>query len=448
MFKNWKAILMLAIPSIFSFATMTVTGTINLIVVGQLGAVMIAIVGVSNIIMYNSWALFSGIGHTVNYLVAQSYGAGENRKAVERTYLALYICVGVFLIICIVGTLASGFLLRLITGMKDIAETGEFYVQLRFYAMGFGIFSFVFHGFFRGIGDTRTPAYLTLISSIIMIFLTYVLTYGIYGFPKLGLDGAGWAFLIGEAVGFLGCVYVFFVRLNKSFITRLRVTFRRDESRLILQESGKLGIQEFALSASMFIFTMFVARLGQNALAANEIALNVMSFGFMPAFAFGATATILVGQQIGKGNPLMGRRLGTETAILGSIMLITIGIIEFFFAEPIARLFSPDPEIFHLVTRLIMISAFLQLFDGFLNFYAGGLRGIGDTTFLMKASFFFGVIIFVPLSYILIFVLDLGSVGAWLSLYTFLTLFALSVTIRYYRTDWSNVRLKTSHPHV
>lgn len=442
MFKNWKAILLLAIPSIFSFATMTVTGTINLIVVGQLGATLIAIVGVSNIIMYNGWALFSGIGHTVNYLVAQSYGAGEYRKAVERTYLALYVCLGVAVIVCTAGTIGSGFFLQVITGMSDIAETGEAYVRLRFYAMAFGIFSFVFHGFFRGIGDTRTPAYLTLISCVIMVFLTYVLTYGVYGFPELGLEGAGWAFLFGEGIGFLGCVYVFFVSLNKRFNTRIRVTIRRDESKLILLESGKLGIQEFALSISMFIFTMFVARLGQNALAANEIALNVMSFGFMPAFAFGATATILVGQQVGKGNPLMGRRLGTETAILGSIMLITIGIIEFFLAEPIARLFSPDPEIFHLVTRLIMISAFLQLFDGLLNFYAGGLRGLGDTTFLMKVSFFFGVLIFVPLSYILIFVLDLGSIGAWLSLYTFLTLFALSVTIRFYRTDWLSVRYK------
>jgi MATE family multidrug resistance protein len=442
MFKNWKAILFLAIPSILSFATMTVTGTINLIVIGQLGATLIAIVGVSNIIMYNGWALFSGIGHTVNYLVAQSYGAGEYRKAVERTYLALYVCLGVALIVCLAGTIGSGFFLRLITGMSDIAETGEVYVRLRFYAMAFGIFNFVFHGFFRGIGDTRTPAYLTLISCVVMIFLTYVLTYGVYGFPELGLEGAGWAFLIGEAIGFLGCVYVFFGRLNKRFNTRLRVTIRRDESKLILLESGKLGIQEFALSISMFIFTMFVARLGQNALAANEIALNVMSFGFMPAFAFGATATILVGQEVGKGNPLMGRRLGTETAVLGSIMLITIGIIEFFLAEPIARLFSPDPEIFHLVTRLIMISAFLQLFDGLLNFYAGGLRGLGDTTFLMKISFFFGVIVFVPLSYVLIFVFDLGSIGAWLSLYTFLTLFALSVTIRFYRTDWLSVRLK------
>jgi MATE family multidrug resistance protein len=442
MFKNWKAILLLAIPSIFSFATMTVTGTINLIVVGQLGATIIAIVGVSNIIMYNGWALFSGIGNTVNYLVAQSHGAGDNRKAVQRTYLALYVCLGVALIVIAAGTFGSGFFLQVVTGMTDVAETGAVYVQLRFYALAFAIFSFVFHGFFRGIGDTRTPAYLTLISCVIMVFLTYALTYGKYGFPELGLDGAGWAFLVGEGIGFVGCAYVFFIRLNKQYNTRLRVHVQRDEAKLILQESGKLGIQEFALSISMFIFTMFVARLGQHALAANEIALNVMSFGFMPAFAFGATATILVGQQVGKGTPLMGRRLGTETAILGSIFLLTIGIIEFFLAEPIARMFSPDPEIFELVTRLIMISAFLQMFDGFLNFFAGGLRGLGDTTFLMKASFFFGVVLFIPLSYVLIFVADLGSVGAWLSLYTFLTLFSLSVMIRFYRTDWVNVRLK------
>jgi MATE family multidrug resistance protein len=443
-FTNWKTILLLAIPSIFSFATMTVTGTINLIIVGQLGAVLIAIVGVSNIIIYNIWALFSGIGHTVNYLVAQSYGAGEYRKVVERTYLALYLCLAVALIVCAVGTLFSGFLLRLITGMSDLAEIGEVYVRLRFYALALGIFSFVFHGFFRGIGDTRTPAYLTLLTCVIMIFLTYVLTYGVYGFPELGLEGAGWAFLIGELIGFLGCIYVYLIRLNKKYTTRANVSFHRNELKLITQESGKLGIQEFALSVSMFIFTMFVARLGQYALAANEIALNVMSFGFMPAFAFGATATILVGQQVGKGNPIEGRRLGTETAILGSIFLIIIGVLEYFFAEPIAKLYSPEPEIFLLVTRLIMISAFLQLFDGLLNFYAGGLRGIGDTSFLMRSSFFYGVIVFVPLSYFLIFVLDLGSIGAWLSLYTFLTLFALSVTIRYYRTDWLSVKLKNA----
>jgi MATE family multidrug resistance protein len=444
MFTNWKNILLLAIPSIFSFATMTVTGTINLILVGQLGAIMIAIVGVSNIIMYNAWALFSGIGHTVNYLVAQSYGAKEYRQAVERTFIALYVCVGVALLVSIVGLVGSGPLLHLITGDPDMARTGDTYVKLRFLALALGIFSFVFHGFLRGIGDTKTPAVLTLLGSAVMVYLTYTMTYGHHGFPELGLEGAGWAFLIGELIGFVGCLFVFFIRLNKRYQTRSMVTFNKAESQLILLESGKLGVQEFALSISMFIFTMFVARLGTEALAANEIALNVMSLGFMPAFAFGATATILVGHEIGRSEPLKGRRMGTDVAVLGSVFMLIIGIIEFIFAKQIACIYSTDPDIIQLVAKLITISAFLQLFDGVLNFYAGGLRGIGDTTFLMKTSFICGVGIFVPMAYVFIFVLDWGSIGAWISLYAFLTLFASAVMIRFYRTDWLQVTLKTS----
>lgn len=200
------------------------------------------------------------------------------------------------------------------------------------------------------------------------------------------------------------------------------------------------------MSVSMFIFTMFVARLGTHALAANEIALNVMAFGFMPAFAFGTTATILVGQEIGKGNPLVAKRAGTDTAVLGSLFMLLLGLIEFVLAEPIARLYTDDPKVYELTASLIKTSAFLQVFDGLLNFYAGGLRGIGDTTFLLRTSFLLGCFFFIPLTYVLTFVLNLSSIGAWLSLYIFLTAFGLSVMIRYYKTDWTNVQLKSAQP--
>ncbi|CAH1214129.1 hypothetical protein PAECIP111893_03778 [Paenibacillus plantiphilus] len=103
MLRNWWSILVLAIPSLVSFATQTVTGTVNLIMVGHLGFITIAIVGVSNIIMYNAFAIFSGIGHTVNYLVAQNFGAGDMRKGIERTYLAMIMCLFFAVIIALAG---------------------------------------------------------------------------------------------------------------------------------------------------------------------------------------------------------------------------------------------------------------------------------------------------------------------------------------------------------
>jgi MATE family multidrug resistance protein len=442
MFKDSKLIMMLALPSIMSFATVTLTGTISLIMVGQLGALVIAVVGVSNIIMYNGWALFCGTGLTVNYLVAQNYGAGELKKAVERTYIALYFCIIVAALLVLAGFFAPGAVLRLMGGSDELVAAGEFYLRIRFFAMAFSIASFVLQGFFRGIGDTRTPLILAIAGNAAMVFFTYTLTYGHLGFPKLGLPGAGWAFFIGEAMIFLGSLYVFLVRLHARFGTRSRVVFSRAESRLILTESGKLGVQEFATSAAMFIFTMFVTRLGTTSLASNEVALNVMSFGFMPAFAFSATATILVGQAVGRGDPVQARKYGTETAILGSIFLLVLGTIEFFFADGIARIYTNDPQVQELAARLIRVSAFLQLFDGMYNFYSGGLRGIGDTTFMVKASFLINWLIFVPLAYVLTFMLDMGSMGTWISLYTFLAIYGLAMLIRFYRTDWLQVQMK------
>ncbi|MFD2613629.1 MATE family efflux transporter [Paenibacillus gansuensis] len=448
MTSNWKRILLLALPSIASFATATVTGTINLIILGQLGALVIAIVGVSNIIMYNAFAIFSGLGHTVNYLVAQNYGAQDMKKGIERTYMSLLFAVVFGLIIFGVGLSASDLILRMTGGNAEFINTGSAYLQVRFFAMALGIIVFTFHGFLRGIGATRTSMVLSISANAIMVFLTYGLAFGKFGLPDWGLVGAGWAIVAGEAFNLLGCLFVYFILLHKRYGTRTRPRFDRSEARLILQESGKLGVQEFSMSISMYIFTIFVMQIGTKAVAANEIALNVMSFGFMPAFAFGATATIIVGQEVGDRNPNAARRAGTDTAIMGTLFLLVLGVIEFFFAEPIAKLYAPtEPEVYELAAYLISVSAFLQLFDGLLNFYAGGLRGIGDTTFLLKSSFVLSAFLFVPLAYVLIFLFDMGSLGAWISLYTFITVYGLAVTYRFYRTNWSEVQVKeASHP--
>lgn len=444
---NYKKILALAIPSIASFAAMTATGTINLIMVGSLGALAIAIVGVTNIIMYNVWALFSGIGHTVNYLVAQHYGSNNMKRGVKQTGIALYLCVIANVFVILVGLFASEAILSVMGSSTDLIKEGTSYLMIRFLAMVGTVFTFVLHGFFRGIGDTKTPMVTSIIGNLAMIFFTYALTYGNAGFPEMGLIGAAWAVFIGEFTIFLLSAYVYFIALHKRYGTRSKAKFERADSTLIASESAKLGAEEFSKSMAMFVFTIFVTQLGTNALASNEVALSVMSFGFMPAFAFGTTATILVGQDIGRGDPLSARRMGTETAIIGSIFILILGLLEFVFAESIIGLYTNDPEVYGLAVQLIQISAFLQLFDALFNFYAGGLRGIGDTSFLLKISLILSWLFFVPLAYVCTNVFQLESIGAWLSLYAFITAIGIAVMIRFYRVDWLAIKLKSESKH-
>jgi len=442
MLRSWKMILALAIPSLVAFAGQTVTGTLNLIIVGKLGFLFIAIVGVVNIIMYNAFAIFSGIGHTVNYLVAQNDGAGNMRKGIERTYFAFYLCAIFAVFLAAVGWLFADDLLRLTGGSDELVEAGTLYTELRFYAMAFGIFNFAFHGFLRGIGATRLSMIVSIIANLIMLIGTYTLTYGHWGLPELGLKGAGIAMLLGEGVQAIVCAYVFLFPMHRKYRTRVPARIDWREMKLIAAESGKLGVQEFSLSLAMYLFTAFVARLGDQALAANEVALSIMSFGFMPAFAFGSTATILVGRYVGQGEAKLGRRAGTDVAILGTLFLIALGTLELIFAVPIAHAYTNDPEVYKLAAHLISVSAYLQIFDGLLNFYAGCMRGLGETTFLLRVSVICSWALFVPLAYLFLFVFDWGSMGAWLALYLYLTVFGISVMIRFYRTDWSSIRLK------
>ena len=178
---------------------MTVTGMINLIMVGNLGALAIAIVGVSNIVMYNAWAMFSGVGHTVNYLVAQNYGSKDMKKGLERTFIALLFCFIAGILVIIFGSFGSGAVFKVLGSPDNMIQEGSLYLQIRFYAMFFAIPTFTLYSFFRGIGDTRTPMFASLVGNAVMIFFTYTLTYGNLGFPELGLKGAAIALLIGEA---------------------------------------------------------------------------------------------------------------------------------------------------------------------------------------------------------------------------------------------------------
>lgn len=439
--KNWKLVLLLALPSVISFATQTVSGTASLIMVGKLGAVVIAIVGLANVIIYNAWALFSGLGHTVNYLVSQNYGEGDMKKGVERTFIAVGISAAMGLLVFVLGYF-SGDLIRLMGGSAEMSQQGAGYLRIRFFALAFGIVTSVIYGFFRAIGDTRTPMLIAIFANAVMIVVTYALIFGKLGFGEYGLAGAGYGVLVSEVSGFLAAGILLVWKLRTRF--RSAVAAPRDgrEAKLMAKEAGKLGFMEFSMSAAMLIFTMVVVRLGETALAANEIALNVMAFGFMPAIGFGSTATILVGQEIGKGNPKLARRYGTDSAVLGSLFILLLGTVEVVFAKQIGRFYSPeDREVALLAAHLIQISAYLQLFDGWFNLFAGGLRGVGDTSFLMKAGLVTGWLLFVPMAYGFTIWLGWGSYGAWISLYLYLLILGTVLLVRYYRTPWSEVRL-------
>lgn len=436
MLSLWKKILALALPSIATFSSMTFTGMITLIIVGGLGPDAIAVVGISNIVMYNFWALFAGVNESVNYLVSQNFGEGTMRQGNQRTQWALLLSIGLALLLAASSPWLGHDIFRWLGVHHALVDLGGPYLAARMMAFSFSLLSAVFYAYMRGVGDTRTPMYISLATNGLLVLLTYGLTYGHLGLPRTGLIGAGWSMAVTEGLGLVVSALVFYGPYHRRFQTRRLVPMERTQWQLIARESGKLSAMELSMSLAMLVFTACITQLGTVAIAANEIALNIWSLGFMPANGFGAAATIAVGQEVGAGRPLIARRAGLHTVILGLLFMGLFSLFLFLFAHPVARLYTSDPTVYQRAARLIHIAAFIQLFDGAGVIFAGALRGAGDTTFLFRASALLNWLIFVPFTLLASFVWHWGQAGAWLGLCLLIVLLGIANGWRYLALGW------------
>src|SRR4051812_47674188 len=257
-----KQIFRLAIPSIATFSSMTFMGLLTLMIVGKLGAAALAVVGITNMLMYNMWALFSGIQGAINYLVAQNFGSGTIRVGNQRMQIALIASLGISILLLFASFVVPYLILKWIGANASLLTLGTPYVQVRMIALMFTILNIVFYAYMRAIGDTRTPMIISLVSDFLIVAFTYVFCYGQFGFPKLGLQGGAWSVVAAEVIALFFNLLVYFHFLNKQHQTRKWVPIEFSEVRLLMTESVKLSTAELSNSLGMLVFTSCITRLG------------------------------------------------------------------------------------------------------------------------------------------------------------------------------------------
>ncbi|PFD13409.1 MATE family efflux transporter, partial [Bacillus thuringiensis] len=113
------------------------------------------------------------------------------------------------------------------------------------------------------------------------------------------------------------------------YATKKLIRFKETKFKLVNFEGLKIGLEELGMSGAMLLFTVFISRVGDIELAATEIVLNVISLAYLPGIGFGVTATILIGQQIGKGSPLIAKKIGIDVVKIGTYFIVPFTIIYF-----------------------------------------------------------------------------------------------------------------------
>ena len=411
------------------------------IMVGQLGTAELAAVSLGNSIALMFMYVGIGFSTAITPLVAEADGAGDTPEAKKVLKHGILLCI--FLGLLLFGMImACKPLLYLAKQPEEVVELAVPYLNLVAFSIVPMIIFQAFRQFSEGMSQTRFPMYATILANVLNVLLNYLLIFGTFGFPKLGIIGAAVGTLVARCVMLLYLyLLLYFKRKFRDFVTGFN--FKKVE-RAMFKKLVNLG---FPSSLQVFfevaIFTAAIwlsGVLGKNAQAANQIALNLSSMTYMVGVGLSVAAMVRVGNQKGLQNFSELRRIGK------SVFFLTL-VIEILFATiflvgkdwlPTIYLDVDDPtnqqdnlEVIALAAKLLLVAAFFQISDGIQVVVLGALRGIQDVKIPTLITFVAYWLIGFPISYFLGLHTGLKSMGIWIGLLTGLTASGLMLYLRF-----------------
>ncbi len=408
-----RTILELAWPAILGNLMQTVVNMVDLIMVGRLGAAAVAAVGLGGQMQWFLNALMIAISVGTTALVARFIGARQRKDAEHVLVQSIILVLLLASFLTVFWYIFAEKALLLIGASEEVAELGSTYIRVVFLTTPSIFLIFISQGALRGAGDTKTPMKVGVAMNLINVVLNYVLIFGKFGFPALGVRGAGIATAIAFVWASLMYVVIFF---SGRFVLRIRrstFTFDVDMVKRILRIGIPTGIERITMSSSMIFYVSIVAGFGTTALAAHQIGLRVESLSYMPGFGFAVAATALVGQNLGAKKPEIAEESGWEAAKLCAVLMGVVGLFMVLFPKPMARLFVSEPEVVDLAAWYLRIVGVSEPPLAMIFTLAGGLRGAGETRSPLIISVF-GLWAFrIPLAYFLGVILGWGPIGAW-----------------------------------
>ena len=436
-----KLIFYFALPMLIGNIFQQLYNTVDSIIVGNaLGKEALAAVGASFPIIFLLVSLIMGITMGSTILISQFFGArqlDQVKKTIDTAYIFLFFGS---ITSTIIGLLVSGPILRLLKIPDEVFTMAKTYLDIIFTGMivmfGYNSISAIL----RGLGDSKTPLYFLIISTVVNIFLDllFILVF------EWGVAGAAWATVIAQGVSFiLGIIY-----LNKTHDLFKFELKKMSFDRRLFNTSMKIGlpagVQQMLVAGGMMALSRIVNGFGTNAIAAYTAAGRLDSFASMPAMNLSAALSSFVGQNLGANKPDRVKKGYLATLGMATLISIVITIMIFFFGKELIALFNTDPDVIIIGERYLKIVGSFYVIFSSMFITNGVLRGAGDTFIPMFFTICSLWLVRVPVSSYLS--KSLGTDGIWWGIPIAWTVGA-SLSIAYYLTGrWKRkVIVKKNH---
>jgi putative MATE family efflux protein len=371
----------LAWPAILSFSLESIVGFGGLLMVGHLGPVAVAAVGVGVQILFAVNSVLFAFGTGALAIVARHVGAGQRRDAEETLRQSIVSGIAAAVLVALPVIVFARPIVWFFRVEPAVVEETVRFLRIAMGEIPGLTVVFVVAASLRGAGDTRTPLLIGGIVTVLDLLTAYLLIYGRLGLPALGVVGAGLAspiaFTVGAAVSL-----ALLARGTLRLVVRWR-DFRFDGAlvRRVLRVGYPAALEHLLMQIGFFTYVVFVAAYGTGPVAAYFIGARVLSLSFLPGLGFATAAGALVGQHLGAGQPRRAEESGWAAQAMALAMMSSSGVMLFASARPIARLFVDDPAVVEAAVSFIQILAVCQPLMAVDFVMSGALRGAGDTRF-------------------------------------------------------------------
>ena len=373
----WKKILLFSLPLLLGNVFQQLYNTVDSVIVGNyVGGDALAAVGTSGPIINLLVGLFMGIATGAGVVIARYFGAQDSEgvhDAVHTTLAATFIG-GLFL--TVVGVLLSPTVVRLIGVPENIMADSISYLRIYFGGIIAMMTYNIGAGILRAVGDSKTPLYFLIISSIVNIILDMVFVIAL----DMGVAGVAWATLIAQAVS-ATLTIMMLCRVNASYRVSLRqIRIKMSYLKEIIRIGLPSGLQNAIISMSNIVVQSYINSFGSAAIAGYSTYGKVDAFALMPVMSLSMAITTFTSQNIGAQRYDRVRQ-GVKTGLCmtcGTAVVLTSLVVVF--ARALLGIFTSDQQIIDYGLLTMTYQAPFYIILAVNNTLAGILRGAGKAS--------------------------------------------------------------------
>jgi putative MATE family efflux protein len=418
-----REILLLALPALGALAAEPLYVLVDTAIVGHLGTTPLAALAIAAAVLSTAFTVFNFLTYGTTARVARLHGAGRDREAAALGSQALWLGLGIGIVMTVLIVALAGPAVTLMGGRGAVAAGATTYLRISALGAPFFMIASAAQGFLRGMGDLRTPLLILVAAHAVNVVLEIAFVYGFHW----GLKGSAWGTVIAQAG--MGLAFV--------AVQRRAGLERPDPARMrpLVRIGGEIAVRTTALLGSFLIASGVLARVGASSLAAHQIAFQLWLFLALVLDALAIAAQVMVGRALGAGDARRARAAATRVILWSVVVGAMFSVVLAGLSGVIPNLFTDDPVVQERARDVWWIFVAMLPLNGAVFALDGILIGAGDTRFLMWGMLGAAAV------YIPIVLLALhegwGITGVWWALATLIGVRLQTTGARFLGSHWT-----------